>query len=321
MSPHPRVLVVAPTGGITRTLAPSLRAAGFEPDVVSDFASAKEALGTGPDLLITELKLGAFNGLHLAIRAGAQGTPTIIIGEPDPVLEAEARRQHARYLTSLANHDEIVGIVTELLSTVRHTRRSPRKQVPLLDAFVNDLPARLLDVSYEGLRLEAAEHTSGALPPHFTVHLPVFNFSCVVQRVWTAPLPSDDAAASGSISCGAELTMDKRGHRTYLADASRRNARPGLRCLAVGRRTFPAPSQIGPKHTEPLEREVTLVFAQDAHEPLVVVRRHVETGDEHLVVPARVFETQADEFTEIIARQIPCHEGFVDTRPEGLSPQ
>lgn len=206
MSLHPRVLVVVPTGGVTRTLAPSLRSAGFEPDVVSDFASAKEVLGTCPELLITELKLGAFNGLHLAIRAGAQGTPTIIIGEPDPVLEAEAKRQHARYVTSLADHEQIIGIVRELLSTVMHTRRSPRKQVPLLDAFVNELPARLLDVSYEGLRLEAAEDASNALPPHFTVRLPVFNFSCAVQRVWTAPLRGD--SDTGSISCGAELSMD-----------------------------------------------------------------------------------------------------------------
>jgi ActR/RegA family two-component response regulator len=226
MTLHPRVLVVAPTGGITRTLAPSLRSAGFEPDVVSDFASAKEVLETGPELLITELKLGAFNGLHLAIRAGAQGTPTIIVGEPDPVLEAEAKRQHATYLTSLANHDEIISIVRELLSTAMHTRRSPRKQVPLLDAFVNDLPARLLDVSYEGLRLEAVEHASGALPPHFTVRLPVFNFSCAVQRVWTAPLRSDAATGRGSISCGAELTMDNAD--TALVWRTLVDAMPGL---------------------------------------------------------------------------------------------
>jgi hypothetical protein len=224
MSVHPRVLLVGPIGGVTRTLATSLRSAGFEPDVVSDFASAKEVLGTGPELLITELKLGAFNGLHLAIRAGAQGTPTIVIGDPDPVLEAEAQRQHARYVTSLVDHEQIIGIVRELLSAAMHTRRSPRKQVPLLDAFVNEVPARLLDVSYEGLRLEAAEGASSALPPHFTVRLPLFNFSCAVERVWTAPLRGDRGA--GSISCGAELSMDNAD--TALVWRALVDAMPGL---------------------------------------------------------------------------------------------
>lgn len=223
MSLSPRVLLVAPTDSVTRTLAPSLRSAGFEPDVVSDFASAKEVLGTHPEVLITELKLGAFNGLHLAIRAGAQGTPTIIIGEPDPVLEAEANRQRARYLTSLTDHEQIIGIVRELLSAAMHTRRSPRKQVPQLDAFVNGRPARLLDVSYEGLRLEAADDESRALPSQFTVRLPRFNFSCAVQRVWTAPLGAD---AVGGISCGAELSMDDAD--TALAWRALVDAMPGL---------------------------------------------------------------------------------------------
>jgi hypothetical protein len=190
-------------------LAPTLRSAGLEPDVVGDFASARELLGTHPELLITELKLGAFNGLHLAIRAGAQGTPTIIIGDPDPVLEAEAKRQHARYVTSAVDHDQILGVIRELLAAALRTRKSPRKQVPLLDAFVNEHPARLLDVSYEGLRLEAAlEDASMALLPRFTLRLPSFNFSCAVQRVWTAPFSGDNGRDGRSVSCGAELSMD-----------------------------------------------------------------------------------------------------------------
>lgn len=226
MSLHPRVLLVAPKGGVTRTLTPILRTAGFEPNVVDDFPSAKEALGACPELLITELKLGAFNGLHLAIRARAQGTPAIIIGDPDPVLEAEAKRQHATYLTSLVDYQQILVVVSELLSAAMRTRRSPRKQVPLLDAFVNEVPARLLDVSYEGLRLEAPEDVSRTLPPHFTVRLPSFNFSCAAQRVWTAPLSGDDDPASGGISCGAELSMEDAD--TALAWRALVDAMPGL---------------------------------------------------------------------------------------------
>jgi hypothetical protein len=183
----------------------SLRAAGYTPKVVEDFASGKEALTARPDLLITELKLGAYNGLHLAIRASVQGTTTIVVGDPDPVLEEEARRQHATYLTQPLDHERLLKEIDQLLAAALQTRRSPRKQVPQLAAFVNDVPARLLDVSYEGMRLEAGDAASGALPRHFKVRLPLFNFSCDVQRVWTSPLASEGVAAGG-VFCGAALS-------------------------------------------------------------------------------------------------------------------
>ena len=205
---QPRVLLVAPDGGIVRGLAPSLRAAGYLPKLVTEFAAAKEALTTRPDLLITELKLGAYNGLHLAIRAGVQGIPTIVVGNPDAVLEAEARRQHATYLTSPITTDRVLAVVGELLSAAQHVRRSPRKQVPSLDAYANDVPARVLDVSYEGLRLEAPEAGSENLPAYFKLRLPLFNFSCDVQRVWVSPITAEQGErALGGVSCGAELSM------------------------------------------------------------------------------------------------------------------
>jgi hypothetical protein len=226
MSLHPRVLLVAPAGGFAGALVPSLRSAGFEPNIVASFAAAKEQLGAYPDLLITELKLGAFNGLHLAIRAAAQGTPAVILGDPDPVLEAEAKRHNARYLTAVTDHQQIIAVVRDLLSAATHIRRSPRKQVPLLDAFVDEVPVRLLDVSYEGMRLKAAAEASRALPPQFTVRLPLFNFSCAVQRIWTAPWQDETNAEGHSISCGAVLAVDDAD--TALAWRALVDAMPGL---------------------------------------------------------------------------------------------
>ncbi len=231
MNQQPWVLLVAPNGGVVRGLAPSLRAAGYVPKVVGDFAAAKEALAARPELLITELKLGAYNGLHLAIRANVQGTPTIVVGDHDPVLEAEAERQHARYLTPPVTPERVLALVAELLAAAQHVRRSPRKQVPLLDAFVNDVPARVLDVSYEGLRLEAPEAGSENVPAYFRVRLPLFNFSCDVQRVWVSPISAEqgERALSG-VSCGAELS---RGDvDTALAWRTLVDSMPGLAVTA-----------------------------------------------------------------------------------------
>jgi DNA-binding response OmpR family regulator len=196
-----RILVVAPSRPLAKELADTLKSAGCAPIVVSDFVVAKTLLEARPDVLISELKLDAYNGLHLAIRAAGQATPTIIVGDADPVLEAEAGRYKATFLRMPVDLQRILVLVRELTTASPQKRRSPRKQVGVLDAFVDDIHARLLDVSYEGLRIETTDKELAALPPRFTVRVPLFNFSCRVQRVWTAR-PSEGLG----MSCGAELS-------------------------------------------------------------------------------------------------------------------
>jgi DNA-binding response OmpR family regulator len=197
-----RVLVVAPSRPLARELAAILKSAGYAPIVVSDFVVAKTLLEARPDFLISELKLGAYNGLHLAIRAAGQSTPAIIIGDADPVLQAEAERYKAAFLTTPLDPERVLVLMRATPASPRRKRRSPRKPVVVLDAYVNDVHARLLDVSYEGMRIEAAGKELAALPSRVTVRLPLFNFSCRVQRVWTAR-PSTEGSG---VACGAELS-------------------------------------------------------------------------------------------------------------------
>jgi DNA-binding response OmpR family regulator len=92
------VLVVASSPLIAETLIDWLSAQGHDTTVVTDFASAKPQLDTNPpDLLVAQVKLGEFNGMHLAIRSRDE-TPSIVIGAPDCVLQAEASRQKICYL-------------------------------------------------------------------------------------------------------------------------------------------------------------------------------------------------------------------------------
>jgi hypothetical protein len=183
-------------------LAATLKSGRYAPIVVSDFVVAKTLLEARPDFLISELKLGAYNGLHLAIRAAGQGTPAIIIGDADPVLEAEAARYKAAFLKSPVDPEHVLVLIRAIGASSLRKRRSPRKQVDVLDAYVNDVRARLLDVSYEGMRLETSERELSALPPLFTVRLPLYNFSCRVQRVWTSQPNSEGSG----VACGAELS-------------------------------------------------------------------------------------------------------------------
>ena len=144
-----RVLLVAPSAHVSSQVAATLRAAGYSLIVASEFIKAKALLDTRPDFLITEVKLGAYNGLHLAIRAAGQHTPTIVIGHTDPILQREAERAEAAFLTTPVDPERVLGLTRELL-TASQTRRSRRKHVRVPDAFLNDVHARLLDVSYEG---------------------------------------------------------------------------------------------------------------------------------------------------------------------------
>jgi len=113
-----RILVVAPTHDVAERILPSV--AGHDVVVRTDFASARAELDRQPpDLLISQVRLGAFNGLHLAIRAQGLGLPTqtILIGQRDAVLESDARQQHARYLTWPVDEDSLAATVHEMLSS------------------------------------------------------------------------------------------------------------------------------------------------------------------------------------------------------------
>ena len=201
MTSHQRILLVAPSDEVANTVAPWLESAGFELVQQKGFAEARATLGTRPDLVITEVKLGPYNGLHLAILAGGQGTPAIVIGDRDPVLQVEAEHQSAVYLTPPIDHEHVLRLVRDLLTTAGHKRKSPRKRVPVLDAMIDDMQAHLLDVSHEGMRIEAIG-SRDTLPSSFVVRLPMFNFSCCVERVWMSPAQE----AGAGMWCGATLS-------------------------------------------------------------------------------------------------------------------
>jgi CheY-like chemotaxis protein len=75
------VLVVSPTPSVAHAVASSVRRCGYTALVVRSFAEAKKHMELRPHLLITELKLAEFNGLHLALRAQMSDAPAIVIAD------------------------------------------------------------------------------------------------------------------------------------------------------------------------------------------------------------------------------------------------
>lgn len=111
-----RILVVSDTLRLANNLLTWLNDAGYEPAVVTTFGAAKEHLRSAPDIVITELKLREYNGLHLALRANRDGIPTAVIG-CDSRHADDAQEMGARCVVGDNVHrDDILLLVDGLLS-------------------------------------------------------------------------------------------------------------------------------------------------------------------------------------------------------------
>lgn len=115
-----RVLIVDDDGATRRGLARLLFQAGYEATAVGTFDEARRIIGTTPpDLLITDIRLDAYNGLQLILNSPHQIPTIVITGFADPVLEAEARRGGAAYLVKPVQPSDLLALVGEKLAA-RH---------------------------------------------------------------------------------------------------------------------------------------------------------------------------------------------------------
>ena len=115
MSTRRHILVVSQNPRTANTLIAWLSPAGYELSIVNTFTAAKAHLNSAPDLLITDLKLQEYNGLHLALRAHVVGIPAIVLGPEDQVLAKDAFELGATYLSTLPSRAEMVKVVGDVL--------------------------------------------------------------------------------------------------------------------------------------------------------------------------------------------------------------
>lgn len=119
------ILVVDTQSAAVARLVNALTSAGLAAIGAQSFADALEMLGVvNTDLLITSVRLGPYNGLHLFLRARAlhPNATAIIIGPSDPTLAREARALGARaYLTTLSPD----VVVLEALTILRPATDAP----------------------------------------------------------------------------------------------------------------------------------------------------------------------------------------------------
>ncbi|MGQ0735826.1 MAG: hypothetical protein ACT4QD_19495 [Acidobacteriota bacterium] len=135
MTPVHRILIVAPTTPLASTLVRWLGEAGHEVVLVTTFAAAKLHLQARPDLVITEIRLGEHNGLHIALRAQSVGIPSLVVGPPDDQLAREVAQLGAAYAPApTLDVDELAKAIDQLLGTPKGTHPTGIGSRPALPA-------------------------------------------------------------------------------------------------------------------------------------------------------------------------------------------
>jgi len=170
--------------------------------VASTFPQAKSILiEAKPDVLVTDLRLHEFNGIHLALwsRVRLPHLRSVIIGRTDPNLADDARAFGFDYVQE-ESAAAIIDHTLRALDTELPQRRWPRKRLPFpLSAEVGDSPAALLDVSYSGFRIQI---TDGVPEPNttFSIKVAEFGVQAAATCVWVKTLPGTTRWCGATVS-------------------------------------------------------------------------------------------------------------------------
>jgi DNA-binding response OmpR family regulator len=191
-----------------------LEQAGFAVMSADSFAQAKALLTSmTPEIVIADIQLRAYNGLHLAALCTVwrPGTPFIATHSTyDVVLDADAKRLSAAYVVKTPSREQLIKAALQMLESRRHgnVRRSYRKPVPVPTVVqVAAASAEVVDVSYGGVQLKMPS-VSTALPKgdplfDFDIVFPNLDISLHAARVWAMP-----DSESGGWLCGADISRN-----------------------------------------------------------------------------------------------------------------
>jgi DNA-binding response OmpR family regulator len=113
------ILVVDGNAGTLASLVDRLRGAGYRAVGADSFEDAKRLLHTQwYDLLITTVRLAAYNGLHLVFHSRVlnPAAAAIVLSEiPDASIEIETRRLGAQYVAGRLEPESLLALVRTVL--------------------------------------------------------------------------------------------------------------------------------------------------------------------------------------------------------------
>jgi DNA-binding response OmpR family regulator len=210
-----QIIVVTATG--PEWLVTSLQEAGHDVVRARSFHDALLLLANeSPDLLVSDLRLGAYNGLHLVIRhrlSHPNMRSIVLSREHDAVLAQEAIACGAIYATVPADHRHLLDLVKAAFGE-NAARRWPRKRpIDPLVARIADRTVRVLDLSYGGVRFETSEADELSAP--LEIVFPT-GIAFSAQPVWSQPGPVGSRLYGAAVAGLGQLAQQEWRH---LVDA------------------------------------------------------------------------------------------------------
>jgi DNA-binding NtrC family response regulator len=115
------VLLVDDDPAVLHLVRQWLSSAGYTVIACDRFETAKQHLAAqAPDILVTDVRLGAYNGLQLVILAKQQGpqvAAVVMSAFDDPTLRKEAAQSGAGYVNKPCTRDQVLSAVVEAVSS------------------------------------------------------------------------------------------------------------------------------------------------------------------------------------------------------------
>jgi len=122
MTHAPSVLIVEDDPESLDGLLEVVAGAGYRVIGAQSFEEGRRALADSPDVLVTDVRLGAYNGLQLIIR-GRRVNPRlraiVITGHPDVVVRREAEKLDAIQLEKPIDPARLLDEIAQAMSRSR----------------------------------------------------------------------------------------------------------------------------------------------------------------------------------------------------------
>ena len=188
------VLLVEPDRTIRESIAGLLEQAGYHITTADSVPAALKVMSVSvPNLVIAAVRIHGDNGLQIVAMSPRPSPAIILSGSDDSALEVEARRMGAEFLATPVPDSALLALVERML---RHRpmglhsskeRRWARRPAPAgLEVFVDDVAARVVDVSYGGLRIEVASSRPLPLSEPLSLTSRASRLDVNVQVVWAS---------------------------------------------------------------------------------------------------------------------------------------
>ena len=212
--PVRKILIVDDDEPTRAGLAMLLGEAGYGTVTAGTVPSAIKLLSDEhPDMLLVDIRLEEYNGLHL-VAVRPEPIPSIVLtGFADASIEADARRLGAEFLLKPVSPSVLLALIARLLEGGRMgppmPRRWPRRSVTTdVRVDIGDTAARVLDVSYGGVCVEMRRSAGAGPPGAFRMIVPPANVQVPVEVVWSRRRDATTWLCGGMI--GEEATPQWR---------------------------------------------------------------------------------------------------------------